>query len=56
MPKNAGNAGGANAVGSSASFECGSFVRISLEIENETKLIRTGEVYHERLRIFGCGG
>ncbi len=49
-PQNAGRAARANAVGTSASFECGSFVRISLEIENETKVIRDAK-FHTN----GCG-
>lgn len=50
LPKNAGNAPKANAVGTSASFECGSFVRISLEIDNDTKLIRQA-----KFQTNGCG-
>ena len=49
-PKNAGKAGSANAVGTSASFECGSFVRISLKIENKKKVIRQA-----RFTTNGCG-
>ena len=48
--QNAGKAIAANAIGTSASFECGSFVRISLEIENETRVI--GEA---RFQTNGCG-
>ena len=49
-PKNAGRSPGSNAVGTSASFECGSFVRISLEIANDAKMIR-----HARFQTNGCG-
>lgn len=49
-PQNTGKAIAANAVGTSASFECGSFVRISLEIENETRVIREA-----RFQTNGCG-
>ena len=49
-PQNAGKARGANAVGTSASFECGSFVRISLEIENDVKAITQA-----RFQTNGCG-
>ena len=50
LPKNAGNAPGANAVGANASFECGSFIRILLEIDNDTKAIRLA-----RFQTNGCG-
>ncbi len=49
-PQNAGKARGANAVGTSVSFECGSFVRISLEIENDVKAIRQAG-----FQTNGCG-
>ena len=49
-PENAGKLRGANAVGTTASFECGSFVRFSLEIENEAKAIRQA-----RFQTNGCG-
>ena len=49
-PKNAGKAVGANAVGTSASFECGSLVRMSIEIEDDTKAIRQA-----KFQTNGCG-
>jgi NifU-like protein len=49
-PLNAVKARDANAVGTSASFECGSFVRMSLEIEKETRVIREA-----RFQTNGCG-
>ena len=49
-PQNAGKAQGANAAGTSASFECGSFVQISLAIENDTKLIKQA-----KFQTNGCG-
>lgn len=49
-PQNAGRAGGANAAGTGASFECGSFVRIALQIENETKVISDA-----KFQTNGCG-
>lgn len=49
-PQNAGSTPGANAAGASASFECGSFVRMSLEIENDTKIISLA-----RFQTNGCG-
>lgn len=50
FPKNAGNAPRANAVGTSASFDCGSFIRILLEIDNDTKAVRQA-----RFQTNGCG-
>ena len=49
-PQNTGKTGDANAVGAGASFECGSFVRILLEIEKETRVIREA-----RFQTNGCG-
>lgn len=49
-PRNVGKAHAANAVGTSASFECGSFVRISLEIKNDEKVI-----IQARFQTNGCG-
>lgn len=49
-PQNAGKLLGANAIGTAASFECGSFVRFSLEIEDESKMIRQA-----RFQTNGCG-
>lgn len=49
-PKNAGNVQGTVAVGIGASFECGSFVRISLDIENDAKIIRVA-----KFQSNGCG-
>lgn len=49
-PQNAGAASAANAVGTSASFECGSFIRMALEIETDTKLIISA-----RFQTNGCG-
>ena len=50
MPRRAGRAAGANAVGTSASFQCGCFARISLTIETEPKTIRTAAFQSN-----GCG-
>lgn len=50
LPRNTGGTSGANAIGTSASFECGSFVRMSLEIENDTKTIRQAT-----FQTNGCG-
>ncbi len=49
-PQNAGKPPCANAVGTRASFECGSFVRVSLEIENGDKVIRQA-----KFQTNGCG-
>jgi NifU-like protein len=49
-PLHAGRAPGANAVGTSASFQCGCFARISLAIEAETKTIHAA-----MFQSNGCG-
>ena len=49
-PKNAEKVSGANAIGTSASFECGSFVRISLRIAYNTKTITKA-----KFQTNGCG-
>lgn len=49
-PRRAAQAARANAVGTGASFVCGCFVRVFLEIEPETKEIRAA-----RYRTNGCG-
>jgi len=49
-PKRAGKAAETNAVGTGASFVCGSFVRIFLEIDVQTKEIR-----ESRYKTNGCG-
>lgn len=49
-PKNAVKAAQTNAVGTGASFVCGSFVRVYLEIDRETKEIRAA-----RYKTNGCG-
>jgi NifU-like protein len=49
-PRRAGRAGRANAVGTGASFVCGCFVRVFLEIDAETKEIRDA-----RYQTNGCG-
>jgi len=49
-PKRAGKAAETNAVGTGASFICGSFVRIFLEIDAVTKKIREA-----RYKTNGCG-
>lgn len=49
-PKRAGKAAKTNAVGTGASFVCGSFVRFYLEIDLQTKEIREA-----RYKTNGCG-
>jgi NifU-like protein len=49
-PRNAGKADKTNAVGTEASFVCGSFVRIYLEIDVQTKQIREA-----KFETNGCG-
>ena len=49
-PQNAGKLIGANVLGTAASFECGSFVRFSLEIEDDAKRIRQA-----KFQTNGCG-
>jgi NifU-like protein len=49
-PKRAGNVEKANAVGTGAAFVCGSFVRVFLEIDAETKQIRDA-----KFKSNGCG-
>jgi len=49
-PKNVGISERANAVGMSGSFICGSFVRLSLRIENEAK-----EIQAAAFQTNGCG-
>ncbi len=49
-PKHAGKLPGANAVGTAASFECGSFVKFSLEIDDGAKVIRSA-----KFQTNGCG-
>jgi NifU-like protein len=49
-PKQAGKAAGANAAGTGASFVCGSFVRVFLEIDGPAKEIRDA-----RYKTNGCG-
>ena len=49
-PKYAGDATNANAVGTGASFVCGSFVRFFLEIDVETK-----EIKNAKFKSNGCG-
>jgi NifU-like protein len=49
-PKRAGKAAKTNAVGTGASFVCGSFLRFYLEIDAETKEIREA-----RYKTNGCG-
>lgn len=49
-PSHTGAAGGANATGTTASFECGSFVRVSLSIDKDSKVIRKGG-----FQTNGCG-
>ncbi|MDQ3179388.1 MAG: iron-sulfur cluster assembly scaffold protein [Acidobacteriota bacterium] len=49
-PRSVGKAEGANAVGTSASFACGAFVRFSLQIELQTK-----EILAAKFKSNGCG-
>ncbi len=49
-PRNVGKATGANAVGTSASFTCGAFVRVHLRIEIETK-----KIVAAKFKSNGCG-
>ncbi|MEO7672756.1 MAG: iron-sulfur cluster assembly scaffold protein [Pyrinomonadaceae bacterium] len=49
-PQNAGRLCGANAMGKGVSFECGSFFRMSLKIDSETKTIRQA-----KFQTNGCG-
>ena len=49
-PKNVGNAENANAVGTGASFVCGSFVRFFLHIDAQTK-----EIKEAKFKSNGCG-
>ncbi|CAN5633608.1 hypothetical protein BH18ACI1_BH18ACI1_18030 [soil metagenome] len=49
-PQNAGKVKGANAVGTSASFVCGAFVRVHLRIELKTK-----EIIDAKFNSNGCG-
>ncbi|MGI8639330.1 MAG: iron-sulfur cluster assembly scaffold protein [Pyrinomonadaceae bacterium] len=49
-PRNVGKAEGANAVGTSATFVCGAFVRLTLNIEIETK-----EIIDAKFKSNGCG-
>lgn len=48
--RHAGKAAGANAVGTAASFDCGSLVRVSLRIDAETKVIMNAG-----FQTTGCG-
>ncbi|MGD9563619.1 MAG: iron-sulfur cluster assembly scaffold protein [Pyrinomonadaceae bacterium] len=50
LPACSGRVPGENAVGTSASFQCGCFARISLSIESETKIIREAG-----FQTNGCG-
>jgi len=49
-PENIGQATGANAVGTSATFVCGAVLRLSLRIEKDTK-----EVVEAKFKTNGCG-
>jgi len=49
-PQNAGKTSDANAVGTGASFECGTFVRFFLRIETETK-----KIAEAKFKTSGCG-
>lgn len=49
-PKNAGQARGANAVGTSATFVCGAVLRLTLRIDRETK-----EIQAAKFKTSGCG-
>ncbi len=49
-PRFAGRSSKENAVGTSASFECGSFARMSLAIRSDT-----GEIDEARFQTNGCG-
>ena len=49
-PRSVGKATGANAVGTSASFACGAFVRFSLRVDIETK-----EIVAAKFKSNGCG-
>ncbi len=49
-PRRAGTVSNANAVGTSASFECGCFVRVSLSIDPATAAVRSGGFQSN-----GCG-
>ena len=49
-PRRAGKAARANAAGTGAAFVCGSFVRVSLEIDAET-----GQIREARYQTNGCG-
>ena len=49
-PKNVGSATGANAAGTNATFVCGAALRLSLQIEKDTK-----EVVEAKFKTNGCG-
>jgi len=49
-PKNVGEATGANAVGTNATFVCGAVSRFTLRIDRETK-----EILEAKYKINGCG-
>ena len=49
-PKNIGSATGSNAVGTNATFVCGTVLRLSLRIEKDTK-----EIVEAKFKTNGCG-
>ncbi len=49
-PQNVGEAEGANAVGTSASFACGTFVKLFLRIEKDSK-----QIVEAKFKTSGCG-
>lgn len=49
-PKNVGQASGANAVGTNATFVCGAVLRFTLRIEKQTK-----EILEAKFKTNGCG-
>jgi NifU-like protein len=49
-PENVGNATGANAVGTNATFVCGAVLRLSLRIEKDTK-----KIVGAKFKTNGCG-
>jgi NifU-like protein len=49
-PQNIGVAAGANAVGTSASFACGTFVKLFLRIEKDSK-----QIVEAKFKTSGCG-
>ena len=50
QPKNVGNATNANAVGTNATFVCGTALRLSLRIEKDTK-----KIVEAKFKTNGCG-